>query len=276
MGDLLLQVLFYAEMAANEGHFTIAEVLEALNRKLVRRHPHVFGEEASRAAGNEAVVDAMTKAQAVTAPSIWVAQAISRGLLVSPEVVYHGVDAEEWLPEKAGHSTYVFWNKARHDPVSDCSHMQLLARRMPKQQFVSTLRVEDPNVKIVGVRPVGELRPILQDAAVYLATARETFGIGTLEALAAGVPVAGWDYGGQSEIIIPGETGYLAPFEDWDALAECVNKCTAERDRLSPNCITDARTRWAWPDKIAEPAHAGKVGDEFKARAIPGEKHRAA
>jgi XTP/dITP diphosphohydrolase/ATP diphosphatase len=58
LGDLLLQVLFYAEMAANEGHFTISEVLDHLNRKLVRRHPHVFGEEASRAAGNVANVDA--------------------------------------------------------------------------------------------------------------------------------------------------------------------------------------------------------------------------
>ena len=58
LGDLLLQVLFYAEMAANEGHFTIADVLDHLNRKLVRRHPHVFGEEASRAAGNNADVDA--------------------------------------------------------------------------------------------------------------------------------------------------------------------------------------------------------------------------
>ena len=54
LGDLLLQVLFYAEMAANEGHFTISDVLDHLNRKLIRRHPHVFGEEASRAAGNEA------------------------------------------------------------------------------------------------------------------------------------------------------------------------------------------------------------------------------
>ena len=58
LGDLLLQVLFYAEMAANEGHFTIADVLDELNRKLVRRHPHVFGEEASKAAGNRAEVDA--------------------------------------------------------------------------------------------------------------------------------------------------------------------------------------------------------------------------
>jgi MazG family protein len=57
LGDLLLQVLFYAEMAANAGHFTIAEVIDHLNCKLIRRHPHVFGEEASRAAGNAAVLD---------------------------------------------------------------------------------------------------------------------------------------------------------------------------------------------------------------------------
>jgi XTP/dITP diphosphohydrolase/ATP diphosphatase len=64
LGDLLLQVLFYAEMAANEGHFTIAEVLDSLNRKLVRRHPHVFGDEAARAAGNRAEVDANVEGSA--------------------------------------------------------------------------------------------------------------------------------------------------------------------------------------------------------------------
>jgi MazG family protein len=54
LGDLLLQVLFYAEMAEEAGHFGIGEVIAGLNRKLVRRHPHVFGEEASAEAGNRA------------------------------------------------------------------------------------------------------------------------------------------------------------------------------------------------------------------------------
>jgi MazG family protein len=71
LGDLLLQVLFYAEMAANEGHFTIADVLEHLNCKLVRRHPHVFGEEASRAAGNEAVVDSAVQGSAAKVLRNW-------------------------------------------------------------------------------------------------------------------------------------------------------------------------------------------------------------
>jgi len=71
LGDLLLQVLFYAEMAANDGHFTIADVLDHLNRKLVRRHPHVFGEEASRAAGNQAVVDAAVEGSAAAVLRNW-------------------------------------------------------------------------------------------------------------------------------------------------------------------------------------------------------------
>ncbi len=54
LGDLLLQVLFYSQMAADASYFDIGQVVEGLNRKLVRRHPHVFGDEASIAAGNAA------------------------------------------------------------------------------------------------------------------------------------------------------------------------------------------------------------------------------
>jgi MazG family protein len=44
LGDLLLQVLFYAEMAREENHFKIDDVLDRLSNKLVNRHPHVFGD----------------------------------------------------------------------------------------------------------------------------------------------------------------------------------------------------------------------------------------
>ena len=44
LGDLLLQVLFYAEMAKEESLFSIDDVLDTLSNKLVRRHPHVFGD----------------------------------------------------------------------------------------------------------------------------------------------------------------------------------------------------------------------------------------
>ena len=44
LGDLLLQVLFYAEMAKEQGTFSIDHVLDRLCRKLIDRHPHVFGD----------------------------------------------------------------------------------------------------------------------------------------------------------------------------------------------------------------------------------------
>ncbi len=44
LGDLLLQPVFFAEMAREQGFFDIADSLQAINEKLIRRHPHVFGD----------------------------------------------------------------------------------------------------------------------------------------------------------------------------------------------------------------------------------------
>ncbi len=44
LGDLLLQVIFYAQIAQDEGHFTMEDVARGLSSKLVRRHPHIFGD----------------------------------------------------------------------------------------------------------------------------------------------------------------------------------------------------------------------------------------
>ncbi len=46
LGDLLLQVVFHAQMAQEAGVFDFGDVVEAITTKLIRRHPHVFGEPA--------------------------------------------------------------------------------------------------------------------------------------------------------------------------------------------------------------------------------------
>src|SRR5271165_1620842 len=50
LGDFVLQAVFYAQMAAEQGLFSIDDALDAINQKLVRRHPHVFGEESAATA----------------------------------------------------------------------------------------------------------------------------------------------------------------------------------------------------------------------------------
>jgi nucleoside triphosphate diphosphatase len=51
LGDLLLQVVYHARMAEERQAFAFADVVEAITAKMIRRHPHVFGTEAERAAG---------------------------------------------------------------------------------------------------------------------------------------------------------------------------------------------------------------------------------
>ena len=53
LGDLLLQILFHAQIASEKGEFTIADVIESISQKMVRRHPHVFSD--ASAATPEAV-----------------------------------------------------------------------------------------------------------------------------------------------------------------------------------------------------------------------------
>ena len=51
LGDLLLQVVYHAQMASEAGHFTLADVVAGIVEKMIRRHPHVFGSDEARSAG---------------------------------------------------------------------------------------------------------------------------------------------------------------------------------------------------------------------------------
>lgn len=55
LGDLLLQVVFHAQMAAEEGRFTMTEVIGHINDKLVRRHPHIFGDAQIETAAEQTI-----------------------------------------------------------------------------------------------------------------------------------------------------------------------------------------------------------------------------
>src|ERR1044071_8014689 len=73
LGDLLLQVVFHAEIAAGEGRFDVAEVITRVHEKMVRRHPHVFGDDTASTSGEvlrnwEAIKEAEQRAAGGEAP----------------------------------------------------------------------------------------------------------------------------------------------------------------------------------------------------------------
>lgn len=57
LGDLLLQVVMHACLAEEEGRFNLEDVARGISDKLIRRHPHVFGEEEDREESSDAVID---------------------------------------------------------------------------------------------------------------------------------------------------------------------------------------------------------------------------
>src|SRR5689334_9127789 len=63
LGDLLLQAVFFSQMASEENLFRIDDALDAINSKLIRRHPHVFGDQTARTEGDVRKIWSEVKAE---------------------------------------------------------------------------------------------------------------------------------------------------------------------------------------------------------------------
>jgi MazG family protein len=63
LGDLLLQVVFHSRMAQEDGHFAFDDVANAISEKMIRRHPHIFADEAQRTSAEQTVAWEAIKAQ---------------------------------------------------------------------------------------------------------------------------------------------------------------------------------------------------------------------
>ena len=201
---------------------------------------------------NKEIMKAVRRADAVTAPSEWVAQSVRRNSLRQVDVIGHGINLDEW-PYSRKSQGYVLWNKTRVDPVCTNDAMNELARRAPDVSFVATLADESiPNMKVTGVVPYEEAKGFVARAGVYLCNVRETFGIGTLEAMASGVPVLGWRWGGQEDIVEHQLTGYLAEPGDYDDLLAGLRYCLKYRDEMGHNARQVIEDRYQWKDVIGK------------------------
>lgn len=204
---------------------------------------------------NRDVVQSLRKADIVTAPSEWVADSLRRGMWLKPFVLGHGLDVEEWSPGR--NQGYVLWNKTRVDAVCDPEPLNVLAKMASDIKFISTFGDYQPNVTITGLKTYAECKRYIRNAGVYLATSRETYGIGTLEAMACEVPILGWRWGGQAEFVQHKVSGYLARPGDYDDLLVGLRWCFANRKeagksaRLSVPHWQDVMANYAMLYKLA-------------------------
>lgn len=204
---------------------------------------------------NANVIESIRQATVITVPSAWVAETFKRDMRLSPHVIPHGIDWQAWQ-HKLPCNDYILWNKNRTSDVCSPDAVNRLAQMFPQTRFLATYANPQPtpNIRTTGIVKHRQMQKMIQQAAVYLSTAKETFGIGTLEAMVSGVPVLGWANGGNIGLIQHGVSGYLAQPGNYDDLAEGLNYCVEHRLTLGLNGRELAKT-WGWPsvcEQVAE------------------------
>lgn len=167
------------------------------------------------------IVGGVREALVVTVPSQWVATPFRRDMRINPVVLGHGVDLDYWR-HKETPKGYILYNKNREGDVCQSAPAWELAHA--GFDVISTQRpVDKPNIptlRVTGTLPHTEMRRIIQSASIYLATTLETFGIGTLEALASGVPVLGYRWGGNEDLVQHKINGYMVEPNNIQGLIE--------------------------------------------------------
>lgn len=182
---------------------------------------------------NRRILEAARQARAITVPSPWVAECFKRDMRLVPDVIGHGIDLGAWSILEGEPGKYILWNKNRAgDVCSPAAAEALAARGLP---VVSTFGTPGPSMQVTGTLSHAEMRETIRGAGVYLATTKETFGIGTLEALAAGVPVLGYRWGGTADLVAHQMSGYLVAPGDIDGLAEGYAWLMEHRATISAN-----------------------------------------
>ena len=156
---------------------------------------------------NRNIVNAIRRAKKITVPSPWVAEIFIRDLGFCPEIIPHGINLEEWEKPSIDKKISVVFNKNRVDAVCTPKPVQELASLCPDVAFLSTFGTDTKNLSIIGLQSYDEMKEILRKNAVYFSSTKETFGIGVLEAMAAGMVTLAWDWGNVNELIKHRSTG---------------------------------------------------------------------
>ena len=159
---------------------------------------------------NKKCIESAKTASYVTVPSPWVAQLYARDMGFVPVVVPHGIDISQWQEPEYKMKRFAVWNKNRDADLCTPVPMNMIAAIMPDTRFVSTFGVPQANVSVTGSMYFPAMHDLLYKCGgAYLATTKETFGVGTLEAMAAGMPVLGWRWGHTPHLVEHEVTGYI-------------------------------------------------------------------
>lgn len=200
---------------------------------------------------NARVIADARQARIVTVPSLFVADIFSRNMGFRPKIVPHGIETMEWPEAGTRGELTVLWNKGRPGDVCSIEPIERLAQLRPNVKFVSTFGTARRNLEITGDMPHSAMKELLYKCGIYYAPTKETYGIGILEAMAAGMPVLTWNWGHNPSLVQHMVTGYVAEPHDYIDTTRGLDWCIAHFSELSQAARVEAMLH-SWDGPIAQ------------------------
>jgi MazG family protein len=200
LGDLLLQVILHAQLAAEEGVFDLADVQEAIGSKIVRRHPHVFGDAEARTASDVnrqwERIKAAERAEADEADDTGGAERATRSALDGISIALPGLAASQEMQERAANLGYD-WPTI--EDIVDKVHEEL-AELLAAESTAD--RAEELGDLLMVLVNVGRRYGIQAEAALRAANDKFRRRFREVERLAAerGVALRDLDFAGLDEL----------------------------------------------------------------------------
>ena len=197
---------------------------------------------------NEQLIQTLMTARAVVSVSELAAEVMRRDFHVQPNIIRNGVDLKD--TKRGGViDGWVLWPKMDVNPTCDPGPIKWLAEKRTDLRLASLVPL-DRRIHTIGRLPRDRFLAMLRDCSIYLGTTRENNSMGSMEAMASGVPLVGFNWGFNRERLVSGDGCELVDPGDLDGLSRAITRVIFRWHDYHTQAREFARANFRWDEPI--------------------------